>query len=294
MKTALHCMILWVSVINLYAIGFAGDERYALIEQMNQGSVDWSRGVIYATGTGRPGGGSAEVSAARTGFASANQDAQRNLETIVMDIRVDAGTSVRDVSLAKADIRLELQGIIRETQVENQAYRSDGTPEVTLQFVMHGGFAQLMLPGDIKQIEPIRPVGPVASPPASAESGVPLPGSGAKQWPYTGLIVDARGVEVRPALAPKIVDEDLKEIYGSAYVSREHAVHQGMCGYMRDIQAAQRDPRVANDPLTVKGLRTHGSGQCDLVISNADASRLRAVSEHLSFLRQCRVIIVVD
>jgi hypothetical protein len=95
-------------------------------------------------------------------------------------------------------------------------------------------------------------------------------------------------------MAPKVLDETGKEVYGSAYVSREFAVQQGMSGYARDLTAAQSNPRVTNNPLTVKGIRTEGSGRSDIVVSNGDASRLRGVSENLSFLKKCRVMIVVD
>jgi len=37
-----------------------------------------------------------------------------------------------------------------------------------------------------------------------------------------------------------------------------------------------------------------GTGGCDLVISNADAQGMRDMSKNLSFLEQCRVLIVVD
>jgi hypothetical protein len=108
------------------------------------------------------------------------------------------------------------------------------------------------------------------------------------------MVIDARGINTRPAMAPKILNENGEEVYGSAYVSREFAVQQGMSGYAKDLTAAQSNPRVTNSPLTVKGLRTEGHGRSDIVISNADASRLRSASEHLSFLKKCRVMIVVD
>jgi hypothetical protein len=57
---------------------------------------------------------------------------------------------------------------------------------------------------------------------------------------------------------------------------------------------AQNHQRVTNKPLIVKGLRTIGTGSPVIVISNADASKLRSSSEHLSFLKKCRVMIVVD
>jgi hypothetical protein len=111
---------------------------------------------------------------------------------------------------------------------------------------------------------------------------------------FTGLVVDARGLNARPAMSPKILDERGNEVYGSAYVSREFAVQQGMAGYAKDLTASQTNPRVTNQPLTVKGLKTEGPGQSDLVISNADADTIRSASENLSFLKKCRVMIVLD
>jgi len=63
---------------------------------------------------------------------------------------------------------------------------------------------------------------------------------------------------------------------------------------MHDINRARSDPRVRPNPLIVKGLKTKSPGRSVIVVSNADAAKLRSASEHLSFLRQCRVIIVVD
>ena len=95
-------------------------------------------------------------------------------------------------------------------------------------------------------------------------------------------------------MVPKILDEDAREVYGSAFVSREYAVQKGMSGYSTDLAAAQTNQRVADNPLTVKGLRTIGAEHSDVVISNTDAHRLRSASENLSFMRKCRVIIVID
>jgi len=41
-------------------------------------------------------------------------------------------------------------------------------------------------------------------------------------------------------------------------------------------------------------LRTQWPGLCDFVIKNIDATKLRSASEHLTFLRECRVIIILD
>ena len=111
---------------------------------------------------------------------------------------------------------------------------------------------------------------------------------------YTGLVVDARGLGVRPAMSPKIHSEDGKEIYGSATVNRQYAVQQGMVGYSKDLTAAQMNSRVTKQPLTVKATGVSGSANCDIVISDSDANRLSSAAENLTFLQKCRVMVVLD
>jgi len=95
-------------------------------------------------------------------------------------------------------------------------------------------------------------------------------------------------------MSPRIFDEDGKEVYGSANVDREYAIQQGMSGYARDLTAAQSNQRVTNSPITVKALKTGGAGRADLVISNTDAQQIRASAENASFMKKCRVMIVLD
>jgi hypothetical protein len=95
-------------------------------------------------------------------------------------------------------------------------------------------------------------------------------------------------------MSPKILNEEGREVYGSAFVKREYAIQQGMAGYSKDLAAAQINPRVTNNPLTAKGLRASGSSKTDVVISNADAAAIHSAASNLSFLSNCRVMIVVD
>ncbi|MBT9438767.1 MAG: hypothetical protein GAS50_06205 [Desulfobacterales bacterium] len=189
----------------------------------------------------------------------------------------------------------KVSGMVKGAQIVKQEYLSDGTVEVTMQMSLHGGFAQLVLPQEIRQVEPIKSVPSLSVEPPKPSPDIP---SKTAEKPtseiYTGLVVNAIGLNARPAMSPKIIDETGQEVYGSAFVSREYAVQQGMSGYAKDITAAQSNPRVTNNPLTVKGLKTEGPGNADIVISNADASKLRSASEHLSFMKKCRVMIVVD
>ena len=95
-------------------------------------------------------------------------------------------------------------------------------------------------------------------------------------------------------MALKILNENEKEVYGPAYVSREHAVQQGMCVYLKDIERAIDIKRVGKNPLVVKGIKTKGPENSDIIISNADAAILKSNPYNLSFLRKCFVAVIVD
>ena len=140
---------------------------------------------------------------------------------------------------------------------------------------------------------PPEPSAPEAPAPAPA---APAPEAAAPAAPiaYTGMVIDARGIQARPAMSPRVFDEDGNEVYGSANVDREYAVQQGMSGYARDLNAAQSNQRVTANPITVKALKTNGPGRSDLIIGNADAQQIRASAENMSFMKKCRVMVVLD
>ena len=275
-------------------------EWHHLQQVGGHGSINWSEGIMTAVGIGTPpekyyGKPQARPMALR----AAQLDAYRNLLEVTKGVRVDSTTVVKDSMVESDMIRSQVEGMVKGAQIVKKEYLSDGTVEVTLAMSLHGGFAQLILPKDIKQVPEIKPIPQaVPSPPKVGEApAAPSPGATAPTAAptiYTGLVVDASGLNARPAMSPKVFDENEQEVYGSGYVSREFAVQQGMAGYARDLTAAQSNPRVTNEPFTVKGLRTTGPGQSNVVISNADAAKIRSASENLSFLKKCRVMIVLD
>ena len=275
-------MLIMVVMVSLWVLPLCGNSAGAndLVEPVGNGNINWSQGVIQSKGIGAPPEKYYGKPAARPlALRAAKLDALRNILEVINGVRIDSTTTVKDFAVEKDIIRTKVHGMVRGAEEIKTEYMSDGTVEVILQIKMGGGFSQLVLPEEVKQVEPIKTISPSQAP----SSGL-----------LTGMVVDARTLGVRPAMAPKILDEDGKEVYGSAFVSREYAVQQGMSGYSKNLDTARKNQRVADNSLTVKGLRTEGPGRCDIVISNADASRLRNASEHLAFLKKCRVIIVVD
>jgi len=291
-----------IALVSLLVLPFAVVQAQGLdlVEQSGNGSINWSKGVVEAIGIGAPPEKYYDKPQARPmALRAAKIDAMRNLLEATKGVQIDSNTTVVDFMVDSDVISARVQGMVRGAKIVKQEYLSDGTVEITMQMHLNGGFSQLVLPKEIMQVESIRPVAPPPEP-APVETADPpartpaAPAPNAESIVYTGLVVDARGIDVRPAMAPKVLDESNQEVYGSAFVSREFAVQQGMSGYARDLTGAQSNTRVTSNPLTVKGLRTEGSGRSNVVISNADAASLRGASEHLSFLKRCRVMIVVD
>ncbi|MFC1828112.1 hypothetical protein ACFL0O_00700 [Thermodesulfobacteriota bacterium] len=285
---------LLLAAIFMIPVSVYCDTEQHVIETTDKGSINWTLGIVQGKGTSAPQNKAHDKSDTNPKtLRNAKRDASKNILDTILRVQVDATTTVKDIALENDVIMAEIEGMVREAQEVKNEYLSDGTAVLTLQMSLRGGFAQLMLPQDIKQVEAVKPITPV-------QKSFPSPSTTPENSPdpapqvYTGLIVDAREIKAKPAISLKIFDETGQEVYGSAYVSREFAVQEGMSGYIQDLSAAQAESRVGPNPLTVKGLRKQGSGNSDLVISNADTSRLRSASEHLSFLKKCRVIIVLD
>ena len=246
----------------------------------SSGKVDWTTGVITAVGIGAPPAQPANAAQARAMAERAAQVvAYRNLLEAVKGVRVDSTTTVENFITTSDVIRTEVSGIIQGATIMDKKYMSDGSVEVTIGMRLMGAFADTLLP----KTPPAPPTG---------LTGTLTPASPGQL--YTGLIVDARGLGVKPAMAPKILNEDGKEVYGSAWISRDYAVREGMVGYLKDPVQAQTNPRVTDKPLMAKALKVAGDARVDMVITNADAAMLHSASENLSMLQKCRVIILVD
>ncbi len=277
-RTVAFTIVVFVSaVLMVGAMVWAQGE---VVQQFDQGSINWSTGKVVAVGIGAPPDKPANMAQARAmARRAAITVARRNLLEISQGVQVDSMTLVKDFTVKSDIIRTSVQGVVRNAQVIDTAYMSDGSVEVTMVMSLGGEFANVILP----------------PPPMGTEFPMPPPGT---EMPtsqvYTGMVIDARGLGARPAMAPKIVDESGKEIYGSAMVNREFAVQQGMVGYAKDLSAAQGNNRVTDRPVTIKALRTSGAAKCDVVISDSDAAKLTSAAENLSFLQKCRVMVVLD
>ena len=285
--TALMLAILNVAPGN----GYGADLR-ALIELKENGAIDWTAGVVEAKGTGVPATynyyGKPQAHQQKT-IAEATSKAQHNLLETIVGLRINSESRVIDIVEAYPSMMTLLRDMVHKApEIEKlRKYQYDGTVEVWSQMKLNGGFSQLILPPEIRHIEPIKQV-------LTSKNSIRQQTRRRSSNIFTGMVVDARGMRTVPVLAPRILDENLEEVFGPTYVSREFAVQHGVVRYVTDIRKAKFNTRVSDNPLMVKALKVLWPGRCDFIISNADAAKLKSASEHLKFLKECKVIIVLD
>ena len=247
--------------------------------------IDWLNGRIKATGIAYPQKKDSDKPRNPSKMLSvAKVSAQQNLLTTIKKLQVSSTKQVDTIVGSDPMFMGKIQDLIKNAPIVKQAYLSDGTLEVEVELGLWGAFSQLILPPEVKPIEAITPLylsnSKSADPPENT--------------PWTGLIVDARGLDLQPVLVPSIFDERGKQVYGPAFINRDFAVQWGMCGYATRVDDPLAVERVGAKPLVVKAIDTVGPRHTDIVIGSADADRIRAVVEHVVILREGRMIVVTD
>ncbi len=271
------------------------------------GSIDWSSQMIRATGIGAPNPNLPQAAQRASAIEAAKRVALRNLLETIQGMSINSETTVRNAMMENDVINTRVQGVVRGFTVVDTKYMSTGDIDVTVEMPITGALSDVLLPQQMGgtpisggsvvpqgQLWPANkpvPEGYVLIAPASpGQSTTSSAGGGV----YTGLIIDAKGLGIRPAMAPKIVDESGQEIYGSKYVSRDWAVKIGMVGYDKDVTRAKSNDRVTNNPLVVKGIKVSGANKADIVVSNNDAALIRNTTANQNFLDKCKVMFIVD
>lgn len=243
------------------------------------GRADWTTGIATAHGIGIPPKEAASpLQAKEMARTAAWAVALRNLLEVVMGIHVNSTTTVSNYVTTNDEVRAKVEGFIRGARLVNEQEMPDGSYETTVEMKLGGEFSKLVVPEIPPRSVPLahyQPKGPLRSTPKS----------------YTGLVVDARGLGARPALAPRLLTEQGEEAYSIAYVEQQVAAKDGIVLYAPDPASAKSNPRVTATPLLVKALRADGA---DLYISDADAQTIHGVPEHFKFLKQAKVLVVLE
>lgn len=217
---------------------------------------------------------------------------------ILKDCFYNSDWTVRDFLMANPKIERKFNFLNFTPISQEKSHLSDGTSLIDFRVPIKGLLLSLLVPKTGGGL----PLGPIACPfcgqpwPEGKEipegiTPAPMELEGATK--YTGVIIDARNLELKPCLFPKVLDEGGREVYGPSFVDREELIEDGIVQYSSSLSSAYAGERVGNSPLLIPGLRVWGKNKTDIVISNQDAKRLHSSSFGLKALRRCRVIILI-
>lgn len=250
-----------------------------------QGEIDWERRVVTASGIGAPNPNMPNMAAKRAGaINAAKMYAVRDLVATIKGMYLSSESNVENYMTTSDVVKTQVEGIAKAYRmVGKPKYFEDGSVEVTVEMSIDGDLSALIM-----KEQPFDGSAPVGEADYKLSDIVPD-----QPDVYTGLIIDCSEVQLRPALSPKVLSKSGAEIYGSANVSRDFAVQQGMLGYLKDIEKAKATSRVQNNPYIIKAVGVQGTNKADIVISDEDAAKVKELAANLNFLRECRVIAII-
>jgi hypothetical protein len=211
----------------------------------------------------------------------------------------DDNQTVADYLLINPQIGRRLERQQFQASQSGTRFLSDGTVTTEYGIRLTGTVLQALMPRTGGGV----PVGPMSCPtcgqPWPEDREVPpgitlVPTDEEAPSNCTGVLVDARGLELNFALFPRILNEDGRIVYGPEFFIPTYAAERGAVGYYSNVGSAAADDRVGFNPIRVTALRAAGRNSTDLIITNSDARRLHGSLESLRLLERCRVVVLTD
>ncbi|HHT89598.1 MAG: hypothetical protein QM451_12605 [Bacillota bacterium] len=116
---------------------------------------------------------------------------------------------------------------------------------------------------------------------------------------YTGLIVDARGLNLQRGMSPKVFSESGQLVYAGVAVSYGFLQEAGIASYGQELspellRRIQPDDTVKVSPLVVKALELSGTTESSVIISDADAQAILDALDTYDFLAHYSVVFLID
>jgi hypothetical protein len=250
-------------VTSLLLVLAASSLAEPLIVQVDGGHVDWGRGVLVAHAASS--GGSGPLSSHRT----LEQEAWLRLEALLTElagtVQVTADIQADQMMAGDDPLALRLQEGLQTWRVTTARYRRSGQVELEAELVLRD-WLRPALSGWASPQAPVR------------QAGGP-----------TGLVVDARGLSVTPAMVPRLLAPDKTVIFGPDHLATGQLSERAPVVYVTDPADPLAAAQAGASPTFASATAVrHGS---DLVLDPRDAA---AFAELAPLLAWGRIVFVVD
>ena len=298
MKTKKLIFLIFFGIFCLYSfLLFAQTNLIERNEKINDYTeiIDYQNNLITVASLGRPSPYFTGSMAQQLIFAmtEARKKAYTRMAIYLESLRVDGETTIANTRIMDNEFRIRLDELVKNArEIENKQlpqkdrsmmYRSTVgifmTGKNSLNSILIPQLKQKYSQSPSKQFNIPKNYKPVTAPKKFEPD-----------TKYTGLIIDARKLALYPAMAPRILAADGREIYGTMKISTEYAIEMGIVGYTKNIKTGDVRNRVGKNPLIIKAQRVIGVNKTDAIVSEGDAGRILWADQIGDFLPECRVI----
>jgi len=253
----------------------------------HRASINWTQGVLHATGFGVPPQRYLKYPARARAMAirAAKVDALRNLLEQTKGVQVDSQTLMKDNVIDSDLVHTVMSGQVGGASVVGSPhYMEDGSVEVEMAINFRDNFAAKAV-ASVRRKEKLSSVDGVKEIPAPHSTSAPDQSDAT----ITGLVIDARNLHLKSSLAPRILAEDGRVLFSALLAGESHA--KNLVAYDSKLNDAQHLSRVGDHPIVIKATKTQDIS--DVVISNQDAAKLDAAGGFNSVVRNAHVAIVL-
>ncbi len=270
--------------------------------------TDWNASVITVEGMGIPPANAYNAVQARMlARRAAMVDAYRQIAEAVKGVNVDSETTVENMMILSDRTTTRVDALVQGARIVDEYTIPEGGYAVKMQVPLFGvsnsvASAVMERPTKMEAFPPQVPsvapstssisvkvdVTPTSSKlPTEQPKSISLP-AGRAAGNFTGLIVDCRGLGLKPVMSPVIKNANGTPIYGYKNLDYDKVISSGMAGYTKDIT---NSPRAGSNPLVVRAvsLENHNGNP---VISVADANRVLMENNVTKFLDKTNVVFV--
>ncbi len=237
------------------------------------GVVNWTEFLIRTKGEGNVNLSLPQEVRRKSALDAARKDALVEVLQSLNQIDFDSDLTVGELLASHDSLHIAAMNTVSENlRIVDRVYLPDGSIELEVELSILGSLMSLLLP--------------------EAGDGHPL-GTKLHQETFTGVVIDARGLNLNPSLLPRVLNEDGVEIYGRSFIAHTTAIEIGVCGWVKD-SLNLKDKRLGDSPFIIKAKDITGENLTDMVISNKDAEMLHGSPKSLAILEACKLSVLLN
>lgn len=282
----------------------------AVATDLIDSEIDWDKGVIRVVGIGAPPEGKSQAIGKVMAQRSAKADAYRNGVAYLEGVRVDSRTFVKEAVVQSDEISNQFSGLIQNGRFVDIEYDMDGICKVVLEIPLGVGdglsgifqplmeetqpaFVEIQVSDLIVATEPELVDEAQSVVESQIEEQTKIVADGTKS--YTSIIVDARGLDIEPALYPQIFDSEGHLLYGATSTSFIQG-YPTMVAYARSLERAYELERAGEHPLVIKAIsaiRTETKNPTDLVLDSLNSKVFNKIDVEAKATARRAIIFII-